>query len=414
MLCVEERFMIKEWHRKGVSISEIARRTGRDRKTIRKALGAPLDVRQSRGPRQRKLDPYVAYLQQRMGEGVYNAHKLFVEIQAQGYRGGETQVRAYVQHCRPARASAQATVRFETEPGQQAQVDWGHFGYVAWAGKRERLYGFIMTLGWSRTMYLEFTTSLDTGWFLRCHQHAFEYFGGGPREVLHDNLKSAVLERDADGNIHWNPRYLDFALAHGFRPRACQPYRAQTKGKVERGVRYVRVNFWPGLQVSGLADLNQQALAWCNTVANPRIHATTGETPFSRLPQEKLQPLPVARYDTGIVALRRASRDCLVSYEGNYYSVPAAYAQQTLVVKELESGDLLIVNGLGQVVAQHRLLSGRRQRSLLPEHYQPLLPLPEEPPSIPGLPLLLICAAPQVEVRSLSAYAALLEEDTHE
>lgn len=414
MLQVEERFMIKDLHRNGLSVSEIARRTGHDRKTVRRALQEPLTVRQIRPPRQHKLDPYAAYLEQRMGVGVYNAHKLFEEIRLQGYPGGETQVRLYVQQRRPPRTSAQATVRFETEPGQQAQVDWGHFGYVELAGKRERLYGFIMTLGWSRTMYLEFTTSQETGWFLRCHQHAFEYFGGIPREVLHDNLKSAVLERDAAGNIHWNPRYLDFALAHGFQPRACQPYRAQTKGKVENGVGYVRGNFWCGLAFSGLSDLNQQALGWCNGVANVRVHATTGEVPFRRLPDEHLQPLPTVRYDTSVVTLRRASRDCLVSYGGNYYSVPAAYATQMVVVKELESRDLLVVNNLGEIVAHHRLLSGRRQRSVVEAHYAPLRVAEPEPPAFPGLPLMLICAAPQVEVRPLSVYAALVEEASHD
>lgn len=415
MLCVEERFMIKEWYRQGLSVSEIARRSGHDRKTVRKVIRGPLEVKIRRPLRPRKIDPYVTYLESRLAAGVYNAHKLYEEIRARGYRGGTTQVRLYVQHRRPPKTDGQATVRFETEPGQQAQVDWGSFGSVGWAGKQQRLYAFIMTLGWSRVMYLEFTTSLDTGWFLRCHQHAFEYFGGMPREVLHDNLKSAVLARDAAGNIHWNTRYLDFALAHGFQPRACRPYRAQTKGKVENGVRYVRGNFWPGIQCSGLADLNQQALSWCNTIANPRIHGTTGEVPFRRLPLEHLHPLPAVRYDTSIVAMRQVSRDCLVSYDGNYYSVPAVYARQTVLVKETETRELLILNGLGEVVAHHPLLSGRRQRSVVEDHYAALRPPVTDPPTRPpGLPLMLICAAPQVEVRPLSVYANLVEAVPHE
>ena len=414
MLPVEERFMIKDLHRKGVSISAIARQTGRDRKTVRRAIQAPLDVRQTRKPRQRKIDPYVDYLQQRMSEGVYNARKLFMEIKGRGYSGGETQVRDYVQHRRPPRANAQATLRFETDPGQQGQVDWGHFGYVDLEGKRQPLYAFMMTLGWSRMMYLEFTTSLDTGWFLRGHLHAFEYFGGIPREILHDNLKSAVLKRDGDGTIHWNPRYLDFALVHGFRPRACQPYRAQTKGKVENGVGYVRINFWPGLHFSDLADLNQQALTWLNGIANPRIHGTTGEIPFQRWPREQLQPLPEVRYDTSVVVMRRVSKDCLVSYQGHQYSVPASYVRQTLMVKETEGREVLIVNGVGEIVAQHRLLSGRRQRSVDPAHYQTLYPA--KTPAVPQrkyLPVI-VDDAPVVEVRPLSLYAALVEGGCHE
>jgi transposase len=396
-------------------VSEIARQTGRDRKTVRKMLQRPLvEERKPRQARVRKIDPYVEYLHQRMNEGVYNAHKLYLEIQGRGYGGGETQVREYVHRHRPARLSSQATVRFETEPGQQAQVDWGHFGYIETEGKRQRLYGFVMTLGWSRVTYLTFTTSLETGWFLRCHQYAFEYFGGIPREVLHDNLKSAVLDRDHDGNIYWNPRYLDFALAHGFAPRACQPYRAQTKGKVENGVHYVRVNFWPGLHFENLADLNRQALVWCNEIANVRLHGTTGEVPFQRFAQENLQALPTVRFDTGGVTMRRVSRDCLLSYNGNYYSVPALYAGQSVVVRELENGQLLMLNSLGDTIAQHALLNGKRRRSIQPAHYEALQPPPKPEVRPSGLPLLIVCAAPQVDVRPLSVYAALVEEASHE
>ena len=162
-------------------------------------------------------------------------------------------------------------MRFETEPGEQAQVDWGHFGFIEHHGRQRRLYAFVMTLGWSRAMYVEFTTSTDATWWLRCHVHAFHYFGGVPKVVLHDNLKTAVLSRDADGTVHWNPRYLDFADYYGFTPQACRPYRAQTKGKVEAGIRYVRGNFWPGLRFVDLADLNRQGRDWLDFTAN-RAH----------------------------------------------------------------------------------------------------------------------------------------------
>src|SRR3712207_6146736 len=241
MLSVEEQFMIKDLYRKGASISEIARRTGRDRKTIRRILQRPLTsaprMRRPRKRRARKLDPDIAYLEQRIQDGVLNAEKLFTEIRAQGYPGGRSQVKAFVQPFRQRQPAM--TMRFEPEPGEQAQVDWGHFGFLDQHGRRRRLYGFVMTLGWSRAMYLEFTVSADIAWFLRCHLHAFRYFSGLPRHLLYDNLKSVVLDRDADGTIHWNRRYLDFADSLGFTPRACKPYRAQTKGKVESGIKYV-------------------------------------------------------------------------------------------------------------------------------------------------------------------------------
>lgn len=412
MLELEERFMLKEMYRKGLSISEIARQTGYDRKTIRAAIQTPLTKEKRR--RQvgvRKISRYEGYVKERMGEGVLNAHKLFLEIQERGYTGGESQVKAYVHPYRMANQQT-ATVRFETEPGQQAQVDWGSFGYIDDEGQRKRLYGFAMTLGWSRAMYLEFTVSADTAWFLRCHLHGFAYLGGVSEQVLHDNLKSAVLRRGADGQIHWNPRYLDFAQTLGFSPQACRPYRPQTKGKVESGIKYAKYNFWQGLHFSDLADLNSQASTWLNKVANTRCHGTTGVTPFSRLSQEGLKAVPVDRYDTSIITSRRSSKDCLVSYEGNFYSVPAANAQQMLVVKETEARELLIFNAQGDLLAQHALLAGRRQRSVQAAHYAPLLPNKigsNTPPTafqqVTSLPLPLTAQTiPQVEVRPLSAY----------
>ena len=420
MLEVETRFMIKEMYRKGISISEIARQTGRDRKTVRKAIQGELIVKKKAAaePRARKLDSYTEYLQARMKEGVYNARKLYREIKERGYSGGVTQVILYLQPFRPPRTE-QATVRFETEPGQQAQVDWGSFGYVNEEGRQKTLYCFVMTLGWSRAMYVEFTTQADTGSFIRCHQHAFAYFGGVPREMLHDNLKSAVIRREADGTVHFNERYLDFALALGFVPHPHRPYRPQTKGKVESGVRYVEGNFWTGLHFTEVDDINAQAQVWLNTVANPRLHGTTGERPFDRLPHEHLQPLPDRLFDTSIVSYRRAGRDCLVRYQGNSYSVPAAVVGQTLLVKETEARRLLLLDAAGVLVAEHPLLRGQHQWSTNPAHYAglpaavshpPRAHLAFQSPSSLETPVAWE-TAPEVEQRPLSAYAQLLEEN---
>jgi transposase len=415
MLGVENRFMIKDLYRKGVSISEIARQAGNDRKTIRKILGEPLLREPQRRARRHKVDAFVPYLERRMAEGVANAPKLLREIRALGYQGGITQLRLFLQPFRQPKPAV-ATVRFETAPGEQAQIDWAHFGFIVCDGRRLPLYAFLMTLGWSRAMYVEFTTSADEGWFLRCHLHAFHYFGGIPDEVLHDNLKTAVLSREADSTIHWHPRYLDFADYYGFTPRACQPYRAQTKGKVESGIRYLRSSFWPGLHYTTLADLNQQVWLWLDTVANVRIHGTTGELPFARLPLEGLRPiLGQPDYDTSILAYRHSSRDCLVSYRGNDYSVPAAYARQQLLVKETPAGELLLLNPAGEEIAQHRLATGHGQRIVIPTHYQGL-PTSSWPRRRPLAVQLLppddwssLPPAPEVEVRALGWYDQLVE-----
>lgn len=177
MLRVEERFVVRELYGKGVSISEIARLTGHDRKTVRAAPSQPLlpAPRPARPRRVSKLAPYVPDLERRLADGVYNAHKLDLEIAGQGYAGKETLVRTLVQPFRAARR-APATVRFETEPGDQARVDWAYFGTIEHRGRTHRLYAFVMTPCWSRALYLELTTSLESRWFLNCHHHAFHYF----------------------------------------------------------------------------------------------------------------------------------------------------------------------------------------------------------------------------------------------
>ncbi len=407
--------MIQELHHVGLSISDIARRTGRDRKTVRRIIGGPLlaEAKQRRR-RSHKLDPFCAYLDKRINEGVFNARKLYAEIRARGYEGGESQVRVFVHPYRAERLP-EATVRFETEPGEQAQVDWGSFGYIEEQGRRCHLYAFVMTMGWSRAMYVEFTTSADCAQFLRCHLHAFHYFGGVPQEVLHDNLKDAVLERDEAGEIHWNTRYLDFARYYGFSPRACRPYRAQTKGKVESGIKYVKGNFWPGLHYCGLADLNAQARLWLDTVANTRVHGTTNVVPFVRLPSENLSSIAAKPdYDTALITYARVSKDCLVSFAGNYYSVPAAYHGHRLELRASESGLLTVLNEEGQVIAEHTLCHGYKQRLVDPAHYQQLTarPQPQQPVAAVQVgatwPQPLVAAAPAVETRDLRCYEEAL------
>jgi transposase len=416
MLKVETRFMIKDLYRQGVTISDIARTTGHDRKTIRVVLKGPVSPPpQKRKGRAKKLDPFVPYLEKRMAEGVFNSKKLLDEIRRLGYDGGWSQLRAFVHPYREARQQV-ATVRFETEPGEQAQVDWAHFGYIEHHGRRRRLYAFVMTLGWSRASYLEFTVSADAAWWLRCHVHAFRYISGVPRQMLHDNLKTAVLDREADGRIIWNVRYMDFADYYGFSPRACRPYRAQTKGKVESGVRYVRGNFWPGLKFVDLADLNRQALDWLDQTANLRVHGTTGEVPFDRLPLEHLLPLDgKPDYDTSLIAFRRSTKDCFVSYDGNYYSVPSDYARKTLQVKETEDGQLIVLDVEDEEIARHRLAEGRNLRVAVSTHYAHLrctsrpakrrgavqVPAPHSEAFLP--------AAPEVETRPLVWYEQILE-----
>ena len=203
-------------------------------------------------------------------------------------------------------------------------MDWGSLAYLDEAGKKRRIWVFVMTLGWSRACYVELVRRADTAAFIQCHVNAFEYLGGVPRRCLYDNAKVVTLGRDEDKQPVWNQRMLDFAMRVGFEIRLCQPYRAQTKGKVESSVKYVRGNMWPSIRFTGDAGLNRQALEWCDTVANRRIHGTTHRVPWEMLAEERprLGRLPhratLAPY---LREERKVARDGFVSWEGSRYGV---------------------------------------------------------------------------------------------
>jgi transposase len=412
----EEWFMIRELARQGLSITEIARRVGCDRKTVRKHLRHLEPSRyKARPPRLSKLDPFKSHLDQRLERGVFNCEVLYRELCEQGYDGKKTILRDYVQPYRLA-AHHQASVRFETPPGQQGQVDWGHFGTLWHQGRQRRLYCFAFTLGYSRAMYAEFTVSSAMMDFLRCHLNAFSYLGGVPEHLLHDHQKTVVHVHDPGGAHPWNTQYLDFADHDGFWPRLCRPYRAQTKGKVERGVKYIRGNFWPSCpDMPTLEALHEALWSGLSGVANVRLPGTTYEVPMARLEweQESLGSLQVPPYDLSMVSSRRSSKDSFMSYGGNRYSVPAAYALSLLTVREKPEGILELYAGL-DCIARHDLVAGRHQSVADPTHVAPLWRAlksrsVDEPRPPVGPRLGPEVSEPQVEVRSLDLYEALTQ-----
>jgi len=411
MLKLEEWMDLQSLYQAGVSVSEMARQTGLDRKTVRRHL---LEAPQSyqRAPRPQKIDPYRAYLRERWEQGVHNACKLFREIQRRGYPGGRSQVGCLLQDWREEEAE-RAFVRFETSPGEQSQIDWGSFGN--WGGRR--LYGFALVLGYSRMRYVEFTQRQDMETLLSCMIHAFHYLGGITQVVLADNMKTVVLDR-ANGEIHWNPRFLDFASYYGFVPQVCRPYRPQTKGKIESTIRFVKGNFWPGLQFASLLELNRLAFEWCEEV-NHRRHATTGEVPYQQLVRERLRPIAgQPDYDTSYASFRQVAKDCLLSYRGNRYSAPHRYAGKNVVVREPVEGGRIWICYQEATVAEHRLAEGRGQTVIDGEHYQGLPGRKRlEQPDASGLPTALrlpeLAAGPgvgrhypvpEVAVRPLAVY----------
>jgi transposase len=289
---MEEWVDIVALHRQGVPIKAIARELGVGRNTVRRALRRKGPPTYRRTPEPGKLEPFKDYLLARLSEfPELSAAALLEEIRAQGYEGGISILKDFTRPYRKRRR--EPVVRFETPPGLQAQVDWAELGRHELDGQEVGLHLFVMVLGFSRALYAEAVTAADLATFLACHARAFAFFGGMPAEVLYDNAKVVVLERTAAGP-RYNPGLLDFAGRYGFAPRLCRPYRARTKGKVERSIGYLRDRFFCGRRFSGLEDLNAQLLAWLDAVANRREHATTGERPIDRLAREGLTPFALA------------------------------------------------------------------------------------------------------------------------
>ncbi len=342
-----------------------------------------------------------------MSQGCTNAEVIYREIKDQGYQGHITILRDFM---RPLRQQGKWRVelRWESSPGQYAQVDWGQCNAQLPDGSQVKLYVFVYTLAYSRVSYAEWTNRMDMVTLEKCHEHAFAYTGGVPEAVVYDRMKTVILREDAHGHLKFNLTFLDFAGYYGFSPLVCPPRWPRGKGKVESGVKYVKRNFWQGLiSIAGLDDLNSRCRRWLDTIANVRIHGTTGRIPFEALREEKLKPLTDRPpYPSYPAVLRTVSRDCLVSYRGCCYSVPAQWAGKTVWVREV-SGNRIVVSA-GNIIISEQPLEPVLKRTVIHEaHYASLRGRPRLRP-VKVLPRI---ETPHydVERRPLSDYAAVAE-----
>ena len=372
MLGKEDFAVIEALARRGVYRSDIARELGVHPKTVSRALkrgGAPSGCRRPRGS---KLGPHREMVDRLLSEAVWNAVVIFREIQVKGYAGRITVLRDYI---RPKRAlrRGRATVRFETPPGRQLQSDWGEVD-VEIAGERRRIDFIVNTLGYSRRFHFWGTDSQDAEHTYEGIIRSLEYFGGAPEEVLVDNQKAAVVEHRSGKAARFNERFLDLAGHYGFRPRACQPARAQTKGKDERNVGYIKHHFFVRYRrFESLAHLNQLAEIWLREEADPRVHGTVKEVVAERFAREAphLRPLPSTRYDTAYRESRQVSWDAYVDVAGNRYSVPDSLAGRVVTVRITLEGDLTVFDG-ETVVVTHRLRPASEGWVTVPEHHAAL------------------------------------------
>lgn len=363
--------MIRELYDHGMSISEISRRLNIDRKTARKyAKSKEIPRYPKRDKRPSKIDPYINEIKDMINEYNLSAVRIYENIKEKGYNGSYTLVKRTARKYRNDR-QIKAVYRFETGPGVQAQVDFGEYGRIEVDGKLKKLYFFSMILGYSRKRYVEFTTDISTANVINLHMKAFRYFNGYTDSILYDNMKQVVLERKIPSTRSvFNRKFKDFSDYYGFIPILCFPYRAQTKGKIENTVKYVKNNFLNGRTFSSLEDINNQCSLWLEKV-NSKIHSTTGRIPNEMAKEEKLNPINnVPEYSVHLNELRKVSRDCYVSFEGNRYSVPWKYAGREAMVTKT---DRIIIKIDNEIVAEHSILEGTGRISRNKEHFAGLL-----------------------------------------
>ena len=385
---------------RGEGVSAIARAYGLDRKTVRAWGRRGGYVERAARPVVSQLDPYRAWIAKRAPEVDFNATVLHRELCEQGFTGSVIIVRRAISPLR-ATATPTATVRFETGPGEQGQVDFGQVR-VWIADVQVAAQVFVMTLGFSRRLFaVAFARQRLRDW-LGGHELAFQHFGGVTDRMVVDNARAMVLAHTR-GTITWHPTYADFAGYYGFRPWACAPYRPQTKGKVESGVKYVARNALAGKRFHSWAHLNAWLVEWATTIADQRVHGTTHERPADRFAREALTPLDGRPpYAFAHVRERVVAQDALVSIDGSRYSVPAHLAGTTVTVRE-HATDFTIWQQ-DTLVATHAR-QGRQQVVMVLAHYAGLLrvdrtPLAAMPPQYDPR----YVTSGDVAIRDLSVY----------
>jgi transposase len=369
----KEGFMeITSLKRNGYSVRKIAKTLGIHRNTVKRHLESG-EFPQYRKTRRRDsiLTPYHKTVQAFLEEDDYQATWILDRLKAMGYAGGYDTVRRHVQSIKE-RKNRLAYTRFETEPGRQAQFDWGDFQVAEPDGSVTTIHAFIVVLGFSRGLYAEYAERCTLETFMDCHIRAFRSLGGVPHEILYDNMKHVVIGRDRNGKPVFNPEFLHFAHHYGFQRKAAPPCSPWVKGKVERPIDYLRERFWRGYTFTSIDKANEDLLVWLNETANRRIHGTHHCPVYERWQEEipHLGPLPASDYDTSVKVFRKVYRDCQISYNANRYVAPHRVVGKRVMLK-IKDGVIRIYHDQ-DLLATYREPQGKNNLVSNPRFYEAL------------------------------------------
>jgi transposase len=320
--------------RQGLGLRAIARKLGIHRNTVRKYLEGRCMPSYRRTKRKDSiLAPYQQVINDWLEEDSYQATWIIDRLRQMSFTGSYDTVKRYVRKVKEQRTRL-AYLRFETQPGHQAQADWGDFQIQETDGKTTTIYLFALLLGFSRVVYAEFVERCTLETFLDCHIRGFRYLRGVPGEILYDNMKHVVVGKE-NGRVVFNTEFLHFAYHYQFTAKPCPAYSPWVKGKVERPIDYIRERFWRGYRFESVEKTNGDLLRWLDEVANERTHGTHREVVRSRWEREiaQLGKLPVVDYDTSLKVFRKVYKDCQISYNATRYLVPHGVVGKKVMLK---------------------------------------------------------------------------------
>ena len=368
-----EAQILRYYHAEKWTVGTIATQLHVHHSVVRRVLAQAGLPRLGPPPRPSQVDPYLPFILQTLEKfPKLTASRLYAMVRERGYRGSPDHFRHRIACHRP-RPKAEAYLRLRSLPGEQAQIDWAHFGYVEIGRARRPLMAFVMVLSHSRQIFLRFFPDARMENFLRGHVAAFQAWQGVPRVLLYDNLKSAVLERHGDA-IRFHPTLLNFAGHYRYEPRPVAVARGNEKGRVERAIRYIRDSFFAARSFADIDDLNAQAEVWCNgQAADRRCPDEPARTVREVFTEEATRLLKLP--DNPAPLLERVEvqvgKTPYVRFDLNDYSVPHSHVQRVLTVLA-DPHELRIVDG-AQILARHRRSYDKGAQIEDPAHIQALV-----------------------------------------
>jgi len=369
----KEADILRYHHVEKWPVGTISKQLGVHHDTVHRVLSQKGVSKPERCPQSSMIDDYLPFIIKTLEQyPLLCASRLYAMVKERDYPGGPDHFRHLIAQHRP-RKTPEAFLRLKTLPGEQAQVDWGHFGHLTIGQAKRPLMAFVIVLSWSRQIFLRFYLNQQMANFLRGHEAAFEYWQGLPKVLLYDNLKSAVLERQGDA-IRFNPQLLEFASHYRYEPRPVAVYRGNEKGRVERSIRYIRDNFFAAREFTDIDDLNAQADKWCQGQSADRLcpedKSMTVRTAFEQ-EQSHLLKLPENQWPCDERDEVKVGKTPYVRFDKNDYSIPHTYTQKILTVTATLK-QVRVLDGQTEI-ASHTRCFDKDQQIENPEHIEALI-----------------------------------------